>query len=92
MLCGLIDDLNATTRFAGLPLAAGGNAEGVHAGAGVADSGFPVRVGFRDGRGRGHDPWRYDAARIGDSGEADLALWIDAPSAARRRPGRAGSS
>lgn len=76
MLCGLIDDLNATTRFAGLPLPAAGNAAGV-AQALAAETGFPFRTAFRAGTPR-HDPWRYDASRMADSGEADAALWLDA--------------
>ncbi|HEX5325246.1 MAG TPA: hypothetical protein VFW75_01125 [Acetobacteraceae bacterium] len=76
MLCGLIDDLNATTRCAGLPLPAPDNAIGI-AQVAASISGFPPRVGF--GRGRAeHDPWRFDAARMADSGEADLAVWISA--------------
>ncbi len=76
MLCGLIDDLNAHTRFAGLPVAAPGNAAGVAQTCGSL-TGFPVRVGF--GRGEAeHDPWRFDAARMIAASEADAALWIDA--------------
>ena len=38
-------------------------------------TGFPVRTGF----GRGfpeHNPWRFDAARLIESGEADVIIWI----------------
>jgi formylmethanofuran dehydrogenase subunit B len=38
-------------------------------------TGFPVRTGF----GRGypeHDPWRFDASRLIESGEADALVWI----------------
>ena len=51
-------------------------------------TGFPMRTGF----GRGypeHDPWRFDATRLVESGEADCALWISAYRAAApdwRRP------
>ena len=76
MLCGLIDDLNAKTRFAGLPVAAGGNAMGV-AQVGGWMTGFPLRIGFARNRPE-HDPWRFDAARMIDSGEADLVVWISA--------------
>jgi formylmethanofuran dehydrogenase subunit B len=44
-------------------------------------TGFPPRTGF----GRSypdHDPWRYRAARLVDSGEADCVLWISAYRAA----------
>ena len=40
-------------------------------------TGFPLRTGF----GRGvpeHDPWRFEASRLIDSGEADCAVWISA--------------
>jgi formylmethanofuran dehydrogenase subunit B len=38
-------------------------------------TGLPVRTGF--GRGFAeHDPWRHDANRLVEDGEADCALWI----------------
>jgi formylmethanofuran dehydrogenase subunit B len=80
MLCGLVNDLNATTRFSGLPLAPGDNAIGVLQVCGWM-TGFPVRTGF----GRGypdHDPWQHRAARLVRSGEADCVLWISAYRAA----------
>lgn len=80
MLCGLVDDLNATTRFSGLPVPAGDNAMGVQQVCGWM-MGFPVRTGW----GRSypeHDPWQYRAARLVDCGEADCVLWISAYQAA----------
>jgi formylmethanofuran dehydrogenase subunit B len=76
MLCGLVDDLNAATRFSGLPVPPGDNAAGVQQVCGWT-MGFPVRTGY----GRAvpeHDPWQYRAARLVDSGEADCVLWISA--------------
>jgi formylmethanofuran dehydrogenase subunit B len=76
MLFGLIKDLNAKTRFTGLPLAAPDNAFGVQQACGWM-TGFPVRTGF----GREypeHDPWRFDARRLAESREADCALWVSA--------------
>jgi formylmethanofuran dehydrogenase subunit B len=76
MLCGLVADLNKGTRFSGLPLAAADDAAAVQQVAGWM-TGFPLRTGF----GRGlpeHDPWRFEASRLIDSGEADCALWISA--------------
>jgi len=73
-VCGLVDELNARTRFAGLPIPAAGNA----AGAGQACAwltGFPLPVGFEGGVAS-HDPWRYDATRLVESGEADAVLWL----------------
>ena len=79
MLCGLIDDLNRKTRFAGLPLAPPNGAEGVTQATAWA-TGFPVRTGFA-GSEPLHDPWRFDAQRLIASGEADAAIWISAFSA-----------
>jgi formylmethanofuran dehydrogenase subunit B len=76
MLCGLVDDLNAETRFTGLALGSGDNANGVLQACGWV-TGFPMRTGFARGYPE-HDPWRFDAARMVDSGEADCALWISA--------------
>lgn len=88
-LCGLIDDRNTRTRFAGVPLPPEDNAAGVIQAAGWR-TGFPVRIGF--GRGKPeHDTWRFDASRMVESGEADAAVWIsacspEAPSWNRRIP------
>ena len=62
MLCGLVDDLNARTRFSGLAVPPPDNAAGVLQVCGWM-TGLPMRTGF--GRGRPeHDPWRFDAARL----------------------------
>jgi formylmethanofuran dehydrogenase subunit B len=74
MIYGLLSDLNKTTRFSGFPVGAGDNAAGVVLTSGWM-TGFPIRTGF----GRGypeHDPWRFDAVRLIESGEADAALWL----------------
>ncbi|HEX3441370.1 MAG TPA: tungsten formylmethanofuran dehydrogenase [Pseudolabrys sp.] len=76
MLCGLVKDLNDNTRFSGLPLAPPDNAAGVQQVSGWM-TGFPMRAGFARGYWE-HDPWRFDATRLVDSGEADCALWISA--------------
>ena len=83
MICGLVDELNAGTRFAGLPIPAAGNAAGA-AQACAWLTGFPLPVGFEGGVAS-HDPWRYDATRLVESGEADAVLWLctgDAPAPA----------
>ncbi len=75
-LQGLVTELNIGTRFTGVPIGARGGASGVTQVSGWM-TGFPPRTGF----GRGypeHDPWRFDARRLVDSGEADAALWIAA--------------
>jgi formylmethanofuran dehydrogenase subunit B len=74
MLCGLIGDLNATTRFSGLPLAPGNNAIGVLQTCGWM-TGMPMRTSF----GRGfpeHDPWLFDSRHVIDKGETDCVVWI----------------
>jgi formylmethanofuran dehydrogenase subunit B len=76
LLCGLIDDLNRKTRFAGLPLVPPNGAEGV-AQTCTWTTGFPMRTSFAGAQPL-HDPWRYDANRLIHSGEADSALWISA--------------
>jgi formylmethanofuran dehydrogenase subunit B len=76
MLCGIVADLNAHTRFTGFSIAPGDNAVGVLQACGWM-TGFPMRTGF----GRGypeHDPWRFDGARMVASREADCVLWISA--------------
>jgi formylmethanofuran dehydrogenase subunit B len=76
MMQALVTDLNVKTRFTGLHIGARAGASGVTQVAGWM-TGFPPRTGF----GRGypeHDPWRFEASRLVDSGEADAALWISA--------------
>jgi len=76
MLQGLVTDLNVTTRFTGVPIGGRSGVAGVVQTSGWM-TGFPPRTGF----GRGypeHDPWRFEAGRLVDSGEADAALWISA--------------
>jgi formylmethanofuran dehydrogenase subunit B len=80
MLCGLVDDLNRTTRFSGLPLMPGDHAAGALEVCGWM-TGFPMRTGFSRGFPE-HDPWRFEAKRLVESGEADCALWISAYRAA----------
>jgi formylmethanofuran dehydrogenase subunit B len=76
MLQGLVTDLNAASRFTGIPIGARAGASGVIQVSGWM-TGFPPRTGF----GRGypeHDPWRFESKRLVESGEADAALWISA--------------
>jgi formylmethanofuran dehydrogenase subunit B len=76
MLCGIVADLNAHTRFTGFSIAPGDNAVGVLQACGWM-TGFPMRTGF----GRGypeHDPWRFDGARMVAASESDCVLWISA--------------
>jgi formylmethanofuran dehydrogenase subunit B len=80
MLNGLVRDLNETTRFSTLPIAAPDNGAGVLAACGWM-TGFPMRTGFGAGAPL-HDPWRFDAERLVASGETDCVLWISAFGAA----------
>jgi formylmethanofuran dehydrogenase subunit B len=80
MLNGLVRDLNETTRFSTLPLAAPDNGAGVLTACGWI-TGFPMRTGFGAGAAQ-HDPWRFDAERLVASGETDCVLWISAFGAA----------
>ena len=76
MLQGLVTELNATTRFTGVPIGGRADATGVLQ-TSAWMTGFPPRTGF----GRGypeHDTWRFEARRLVESGEADAALWISA--------------
>jgi formylmethanofuran dehydrogenase subunit B len=76
MMQALVTDLNVTTRFTGVHIGGRAGASGVTQVSGWM-TGFPPRTGF----GRGypqHDPWRFEASRLVDSGEADAALWISA--------------
>ena len=81
MLAGLIKDLNNVTRFCGLPISPGGNGVGVQQVI-AWRSGFPVRTGFARGFAE-HDPWRFDAMRLIEGGEADCAVWIAADGGSR---------
>ncbi len=76
MLNGLVRDLNETTRFSTLPLAAPDNGAGVLAACGWM-TGLPMRTGFGTGAPL-HDPWRFDAERLVASKETDCVLWISA--------------
>ena len=76
MLCGLVVDLNATTRFSGLPLAPEDNAIGVlHVCSWM--TGLPMRSSFGGGFSQ-HDPWLFDGHRLVASGEVDCVVWISA--------------
>jgi formylmethanofuran dehydrogenase subunit B len=76
MLCGLVSDLNATTRFSGLPLAPEDNAIGVlHVCSWM--TGLPMRSSFGCGFSH-HDPWLFDGQRLVANGEVDCVVWISA--------------
>jgi formylmethanofuran dehydrogenase subunit B len=74
MLCGVVNDLNATTRFSGLPLAPEDDAIGVLHVCGWM-TGFPMRTSFSRGFSH-HDPWLFDSRRLVLNGEVDCVVWI----------------
>lgn len=76
MVNGLVRDLNESTRFSSLPLAAADNGAGALAVCGWM-TGFPMRTGFGSGAPT-HDPWRFDAERLMRAGEVDCVVWISA--------------
>jgi formylmethanofuran dehydrogenase subunit B len=76
MLCGLVNDLNATTRFSTLPLLPADNALGALQACGWM-TGLPMRTGFGGGHAH-HDPWLFDSRRLISGGETDCVIWISA--------------
>ena len=76
MVNGLVRDLNESTRFSSLPLAAGDNGAGALAVCGWM-TGFPMRTGFGSSAPT-HDPWRFDAERLVRAGEVDCVVWVSA--------------
>lgn len=73
-LTGLVKDLNAETRWSSLSVAEDGGAVAATLVAGWT-TGFPLRTGFGQGYPE-HDPWRFEARRLVESGEADAIVWI----------------
>lgn len=76
MLCGMVNDLNATTRFSTLPLQPADNALGT-----LQVCGWTMGVPMRTGFGRfypHHDPWLFDSRRLAEAGETDCVIWISA--------------
>lgn len=81
MAIGLVRDLNAAARFSSVILSSHGTG---------ADqvlgwlTGFPSRTSLARGFAE-HDPWAFEAKRLVESGEADLAVWISPASPPWRR-------
>lgn len=81
---GLVNDLNKTTRFAGLSL--GGGEGSVTASAVCAwQSGYPLRVSYASGA-PDYDPYRYAIIRMLADGEGDVLLWLASISPALAPP------
>jgi formylmethanofuran dehydrogenase subunit B len=73
-LASLLRHLNIETRCVGLPLGGSGNGLGAQQTA-LWQTGWPLRIGFGAGTPH-HDPWRYDARRMLEAGEADALIWV----------------
>ncbi len=76
MLAGLVKDLNLATRWSGLPAATDVSRTAAAMASGWM-TGLPLRVSYAGGRPT-HDPWRYDARRLVESGEADAIVCVSA--------------
>lgn len=84
MLTGMIKDLNAATRWSGLPVGDGAHGAGIAVVSGWM-TGLPPPLSF--GRGRAeHDPWCFAAERLLASGEADALIWVATGAAAPAPP------
>lgn len=75
-ICDMLRDLNQRTRFSGLPLAGADNGIGANQVC-TWQTGLPLRTSFARGH-PDHDAWRFDAARLAESGEADAIVWVSA--------------
>jgi formylmethanofuran dehydrogenase subunit B len=73
-IASLLRHLNIETRCVGLPLGGSGNGLGAQQ-VMLWQAGWPLRVSFGSGTPR-HDPWRYDARRMLEAGEADALVWV----------------
>ncbi|WP_246666252.1 tungsten formylmethanofuran dehydrogenase [Aquamicrobium sp. LC103] len=89
MLQGLVSDINRRKRASTLHLPASEKAWGA-ALTSTWTTGFPLRTGFSRGYPE-HDPWRWNAGRMLDAGEADLHLWLSA-TGGEAPPAAAGAS
>lgn len=79
-LCGLVVDLNKTTRAAVLPL---GGQDGDRTASQVCAwiSGYPTRVSYARGYPE-YDPYHHSAAKLLADGQADTLVWVSSLSVA----------
>ncbi len=82
--CGLVEQLNRRTRYAGFALG-GDNGGSTALNLCLWQSGYPLRVCYRDGTPQ-HDAWRYAAPGLIQRREIDLLLWISAFDGSLRPP------
>ena len=76
--------LNVTGHAVGLPLGGGENSTG-WAHIATWHTGYPLNLSLSP-NGAESDPFLYDGARLGASGEADLILWLDGFGLAKNPP------
>ena len=83
-MCELVTALNASGRFAVLPL---GGTDGDLTAAQVTtwQTGFPLRVSFAGGK-PAYDPWQHSAQRLLARHEADAVVFVSALDAAHAPP------
>jgi formylmethanofuran dehydrogenase subunit B len=83
-MCELVTFLNASGRFAVLPL---GGTDGDITAAQVTawQTGFPLRVSFAGGK-PAYDPWQYSAQRLLARDEADAVVFVSALDASHVPP------
>ena len=83
-MCKLVTALNASGRFAVLPL---GGTDGDLTAAQVTtwQTGFPLRVSFAGGK-PDYDPWQHSAQRMLERNEADAVVFVSALDAAHAPP------
>jgi formylmethanofuran dehydrogenase subunit B len=83
-MCELVTALNASVRFAVLPL---GGTDGDLTAAQVTtwQTGFPLRVSFAGGK-PAYDPWQHSARRLLEHSEADAVVFVSALDASHAPP------
>ena len=74
-IVGVVQELNKTTRSAGLPLS-GNDGDVTAYNVSTWISGYPFRNSYRRGY-PDYDPYHYDTARLLAEGETDVLVWIN---------------
>ncbi len=74
-IVGIVQELNKTTRSAGLPLS-GNDGDVTAYNVSTWISGYPFRNSYRRGY-PDYDPYHYDTSRLLAEGETDILVWIN---------------
>ncbi|MCB5189634.1 formylmethanofuran dehydrogenase subunit B [Methylobacillus arboreus] len=74
-IVGIVQELNKTTRSAGLPLS-GNDGDVTAYNVSTWISGYPFRNSYRRGY-PDYDPYHYDTSRLLAEGETDVLVWIN---------------